>query len=309
MKLKLLFIFLFQTSLLFCQTYSVNKVGTKFPENVSLIKHAFYEIGFNTKYHLPAWTYYSLTKQHLELAVLDRKGSFVKDPFANSAEQAGNDDYSASGYDKGHMVPCEDMSFSEQAMKETFYYSNCAPQTTELNRGEWKALEELAREWAVSNGELLIFSGPVLEEGLKTIGEDKIPVPEKFYKILALHSAQNYKAIAFIMPNQTSILDSPENYACSIDSVEKLTGLDFFMDFPDNLEAQFEGSFELSDWQWKKQHHQNSVTTHSDTSNHRQVTQMQEAQMVQCKGKTKKGARCKKKTSSKNGYCNVHGGN
>lgn len=306
MKLKLFSLLLFYASASFTQTFSVNKVGVKFPNEILISKHAFYEIGFNTKYHLPAWTYYSLTKDQLDLAVLERKGAFVKDPYVKDL-QAGNDDYSASGYDKGHMVPCEDMSFSEQAMKETFYYSNCAPQTTELNRGEWKMLEELTREWAKDHNEVMVFSGPVLEAGLMTLGENKIPVPKHFYKIVVTHKEQRYNAIAFVMPNSTMPLNAPVNYVCSIDSVETITGLDFFTDLPDHIEAQFENKFQISDWDWKKHKH-NTAATPNDSIKHEQNLPKQEIVSVQCKGKTKKGKRCKKKTTSPNGFCNLHGG-
>ena len=150
---KSLLVILILPYIAFSQTYSLNRVTATFTNDIHFVKHTFYEIGFENKYHLPAYTFYSLTKEHLQLANLDRKGSFVKDPESNFVQAKGKD-YSASGYDKGHMVPCEDMSFSETAMKETFYYSNCAPQTTELNRGEWKVLEELARTWGKEYGEV-----------------------------------------------------------------------------------------------------------------------------------------------------------
>ena len=154
---KFILVHLFISHFGFSQTYSLNKVTAMHTNEIAFVKHTFYEIGFNTKYHLPAWTFYSLTKEHLELANLERKGSFVKDPLLNFS-QAKSDDYSATGFDKGHMVPCEDMSFSETAMRETFYYSNCAPQTTELNRGEWKVLEELSRNWGKEYGEVIVIS-------------------------------------------------------------------------------------------------------------------------------------------------------
>lgn len=36
-----------------------------------------------------------------------------------------------SGYDRGHMVPAADAKISQQAMDETFYLSNIAPQVGE----------------------------------------------------------------------------------------------------------------------------------------------------------------------------------
>jgi endonuclease G len=301
---NLFFVFLFLSYFSFSQTYSLNKVTATHTNEISFVKHTFYEIGFNIKYHLPAWTFYSLTKEHLALANLDRKGSFVKDPLLNFS-QAKNEDYSASGYDKGHLVPCEDMSFSETAMHETFYYSNCAPQTTELNRGEWKVLEELSRHWGKEYGEVIVISGPVFESTMKTMSEDpekkgagKIPIPNLFYKIIIRHEAQTYKAISFLMPNSSTALNPLPNYVCSVDSVEKITGLDFFSDLPDNLEMQFESVHNLKDWDFD--HHHATIKTESDTIVKTKIAS------VQCSAKTKKGNRCKNFTTSTTGLCGLH---
>ena len=293
---KILFIFLVYSHFTFSQIYSLNTVTSHNPSEISFVKHTFYEIGFNTKNHLPAWTFYSLTKEHLALANLERKGSFVKDPLLNS-DQAKSNDYSASGYDKGHLVPCEDMSFSENAMHETFYYSNCAPQTTELNRGEWKMLEELSRNWGKEYGEVIVISGPVFETKMKTIGEDKIPIPNLFYKIIIRHQDQTYKAIGFILPNVTTPINGLQNYICNVDSVEKLTGLDFFSDLPDNLEEHFESVSNMKDWNFE--HHHNIKSENDTISKTKTIA-------IQCSAKTKKGKRCKNKTNSINGLCGQH---
>lgn len=311
---KIGFVFIFFSTIAFSQTYSLNKVTATHSNEIIFVKHTFYEIGFNTKYKLPAWTFYSLTKEHLAIANLERKGSFAKDPLLNSS-QAKSNDYSASGFDKGHLVPCEDMSFSEQAMHETFYYSNCAPQTTELNRGEWKMLEELSRNWGKEYGEVIVISGPVFEKNMKAMGEEpekngssKIPIPNLFYKIVVRHQDQTYKAISFVLPNV--ILSLPkgpinglQNYICSVDSVEKLTGLDFFSELPDNLEAQFESSSNTKDWNFS--HHVSSSVVENQ---HKSENDSVKAKVVsvQCSAKTKKGKRCKNKTNSVNGLCGQH---
>jgi endonuclease G len=290
---NLIFVFLIISRFSFSQTYSLNRITATFTNDIHFVKHTFYEIGFENKYHLPAYTFYSLTREHLQLANLDRKGSFVKDPELNFPQAKGKD-YSASGFDKGHMVPCEDMSFSETAMKETFYYSNCAPQTTELNRGEWKVLEELARTWGKEYGEVVVISGPVFEPNLQTMGEDRIPIPKLFYKIILRHELQTYKTIAFLMPNSSSALSELKNYVCNVDSVEKITGLDFFYDLPDNIEAQFESIYILNDWDFS--HH---VKTKNETDTIKTIP-------TQCIAKTKKGTRCKKMATSSNSLCNLH---
>lgn len=305
MKRIISFVCFFYPVFLPGQTYPPEEITASAERNIQVIKHAFYKIGFDSKQKLPAWAYYSLTKEHLALANLERKGSFVKDPLLND-EQACSDDYAGSGFDKGHLVPCEDMSFSEQAMKETFYYSNCAPQTTQLNRGEWKVVEELAREWAVDFGEAIVICGPVFKPIMRKMGVHDIPVPDSYFKIITVHKKNQYSSLAFIMPNSMNDLMAPVNYTCTIDSIEKVTGLDFFSAFPDNMEEQFESKINVKDWNWKI-HHSKANIIYSD-SLPKSTNENNTPASVQCVGKTKKGKRCTKKTNSKSGYCKLHGG-
>lgn len=305
MKFFLLLLSAFSIEIISGQSNFTETVAFSPDRNIQIINHAFYKIGFDVKEKLPAYAYYLLTKEHLALANLERKGSFVKDPLLNQ-EQACSDDYAGSGFDKGHLVPCEDMSFSEQAMKETFYYSNCAPQTTELNRGEWKVVEELVREWAIDFGEAIIICGPVFKPIMKKMGVHDIPVPDSYFKIITIHKENQYSSLAFIMPNSVNNLMAPINYTCTIDSIEKVTGLDFFAAFPDNLEEQFENRINVKDWNWKI-HHSTAIVNKTD-SLRKNSNENNYKEPVQCKGKTKKGKQCSKKTTSLTGYCKLHGG-
>ena len=77
------------------------------------------------------------------------------DPLVKTGS-ARDADYKASGYDRGHLAPAADMGWSTQAMQESFYYSNMSPQLPAFNRGIWKQLEELVRDWAIAEDTILI---------------------------------------------------------------------------------------------------------------------------------------------------------
>ena len=49
--------------------------------------------------------------------------------------------YLHTGYDKGHLVPAEDLAYSKQALESTFRWWNCVPQKVKLNRGIWRTNE------------------------------------------------------------------------------------------------------------------------------------------------------------------------
>ena len=105
------------------------------------------------------------------------------------------------------MAPAGDMSWSEQAMKESFYYSNMSPQNPSFNRGIWKKTEELTRIWAVENKSLYIVTGPILKKYLPTIGPNKVSIPNYYYKAILDYTEPEIKAIAFLIPNREDSLN------------------------------------------------------------------------------------------------------
>ena len=113
----------------------------------------------------------------------ERTDKFLPDPDVRGAKAYSND-YTKSGYDRGHMAPAADMKWSKQAMAESFYMSNICPQNPNLNRGDWNDLEEKSRQWAKKYGAVYIACGPVYDHGKpKRIGNNKVAVPDAFYKV------------------------------------------------------------------------------------------------------------------------------
>jgi endonuclease G len=148
--------------------------------------------------------------------------------------------YDGFGWDRGHLAPSADFRWSEQALSESFFYSNMSPQLADFNREGWAELEGLLRGYVVRAGhQLVVVTGGVLKEGLSTIdrGVNRVSIPEQFYKVVL--DVEAGKAIGFLMPNEK--LRYPlAHYAVSVDAVEALTGLDFFnlIDDQDRVEAE-----------------------------------------------------------------------
>jgi endonuclease G len=160
----------------------------------------------------------------------------MEDPLV-STQTATNADYAKSGYDRGHLAPAADMSWSLQVMQESFYYSNMSPQLPGFNRGIWKKLEEKVRSWAVLYDTLYVVTGPILESGLPSIGPNKVSVPKAYFKALIAPNQQ--KGIAFIMPNAKSDLELAF-FSVSIDELEAKLHRDLFYQLNDQLEHQLE---------------------------------------------------------------------
>jgi len=256
-----------------------------------IVKHLGYTLSYNEKYEQAKWVAYQLTANETK-KVVSRSNNFSTDPKVVTGT-AENEDYKNSGYDRGHLAPAADMGWSEQAMDESFFYSNMSPQTAGFNRGIWKRLEEQVRQWAVENQAIYVVTGPVLENNLLTIGANEVAVPNYYYKVILDFTKPELKGIGFLMPNQSSTL-ALSNYAVTIDSVETVTGINFFPALPNEEERSIEKTICLECWTWK------TTPTHKTKNEHSTLN------TVQCNGITKAGNRCKRMTYSTSGKCKQH---
>lgn len=187
-----------------------------------------FHLSFNAQHRQANWVAYILTAEMVRKEHTEREDYFTKAPNVGDFS-AVTTDYTSSGYDRGHLVPADDMDWSDAAMEESFYMSNVSPQVPGLNRGIWKALENDIRQWALANDSLYVVAGPFwYRPATETIGENKVSVPAYFYKIVVDISHQDgYKGIAFLMPNR-DLDGAPFDYSLSIDKLEEQTGYDFF---------------------------------------------------------------------------------
>ena len=191
--------------------------------------------------------------ERIELLIvrgIRRRGNhFVPDP--QIAQSPSTDEYKNSGYDRGHMAPAADMKWSKEAMKESFYTSNICPQNKNLNKGDWKDLEEHIRSMAAKYDHIFITCGPIVSAQPKTIGQSdyygRVTVPEAFYKVILRQKGSTWTAIGFMMPNQAG--HKPlSRYAMSVEDIEMLTDIDFFVALPDSIEDLIETNYNLTDW-------------------------------------------------------------
>lgn len=211
-----------------------------------VIEHLAYTVSYNPEWRIPNWVAYELTAHETEGAE-ERNNKFLPDPLVEG-DPVVTSDYTKSGYDRGHMAPAADMKWSAQAMRESFYMTNMCPQNHSNNAGDWKDLENLARDWAVRYGNIYICCGPIVSANPEHIGtKRRIVVPERFYKVFLRQKGQSWTAIGFVMQNAAG--SKPlMTYMVSVDEVERLTGIDMFPALPDDIEAQVEADYTVADW-------------------------------------------------------------
>jgi endonuclease G len=237
------------------QGFIIHNFEDGYPElpadmNYQIMHHKYYGFAYSPKLKGSYWVAYILTKNMVKTKRVDRSDEeFTKDPLLDE-NYALSSDYYGSGYDRGHMCPAGDMNFNQTAMTECFYMTNIDPQKAGLNRGIWRELEETVRDWAVENDSLYIVVGAIYSQKPKKIGKNKVAVPSKLFKVVADISQKNgYKAIAFVFKNK----DYPDDadfmdYAITVDSLENLTGIDFFANYKNENVEKIEETLNKNLW-------------------------------------------------------------
>ena len=217
-----------------------------YTQDDAIVEHEFYTLRYNEKTEQADWVAYTLKKINLDNAKFSRTDNFREDPDVKT-KSASLADYKGSGYDRGHLAPAADFAWTKEGMSESFYMSNMSPQEPGFNRGIWEKLEERVRDWARSNNEIYVVTGPICLGKGEKIGKNKVVVPDQYYKVILELNGKEVKGIGFILNNEKSSKDLSA-FAMSIDEVEKATGLDFFPGIPDPLENKIEQTYNYSLW-------------------------------------------------------------
>lgn len=213
----------------------------------AVVTHRNYTLSYSEKHEQPEWVAYELKKEHLLKNDFKRPYFEVDDKVRSSSADWRN--YKNSGYDKGHLCPAGDRRFTFEAFEETFLTSNISPQNHEFNAGIWNSLEQKTRYWASKYDGVYVVTGGVLTDDLKTIGYEAVSVPKYFYKIILDRSSKNQKMIAFLIPNKNT-KKRLKDFVVTVDSIENLTGIDFFPKLQDAVENKLEGSDNRSGWKF-----------------------------------------------------------
>lgn len=220
-------------------------VATNPSMNEEVIEYTGMTVSFNPDYHVPNWVAYELTADEAQ-GEEPRYNNFRQDP--NVKGCATPADYKNSGFDRGHMAPAADMKWSPEAMRESFLMTNIVPQVHNINRGAWSKLEDKCRAHALADSVVYIVSGPILTDPIDfRLGPTGVAVPARFFKVILSPYADPPTAIGFIVPNN-DFEGGIQVCAVSVDSVERVTGHDFFSGLPYDIENELEAKINFHKW-------------------------------------------------------------
>ncbi|CAO3619449.1 unnamed protein product [Mucor hiemalis] len=211
---------------------------------VDLFERQAYTAAYNRKERIPHWVGEHLTAESIKTGdgVNRGKSKFLDDPALPALFRVYTNDYTNSGYDRGHMAPAADAGTTQDSLDETFLLTNVAPQVgVGFNRQYWAYLESFCRDLTSNFTDVFVYTGPLFlpqlvsnskeyafdgskvsfgDNGFQkgaatTVGEKYImqysfigskspavAVPTHFYKIILTQKEGKYALAAFVLPNQ-----------------------------------------------------------------------------------------------------------
>lgn len=182
---------------------------------------------------------------------------FQQDPTIDSNLQTPvSNEYSKSGYQRGHIVASEDRVYSIAANGQTFYMTNMQPMLGALNTGLWQDMEEKVRGFltydmsqnqsAHANDTMYVCKGGTIDNADQIYGYTNggFIVPKYFFSAVLMKDNKGYRAIGFWFEHKETYEDSDKliYHVVNIDKLEELTGLDFFCNLPDDIETEVESA-------------------------------------------------------------------
>lgn len=214
------------------------------PENYLLPK-AQYVMSYHRDRGIPNWVSWHLDTTWI--GDTPRQDDFRNDPSLPAGwYQVQSNDYSGSGFDRGHHTPSGDRTSSVPDNSATFFMTNMMPQAPANNQGPWEELESYCRTLVTQGNELYIIAGGAGQGGTgsnggvtNTVAAGHVVVPAYTWKVIIVLPVgandvdrvfKTTRTIAVIMPNNQNIgINTPwRNFRTSVDRVESMTGLNFF---------------------------------------------------------------------------------
>ncbi|MBC7795556.1 MAG: DNA/RNA non-specific endonuclease [Pyrinomonadaceae bacterium] len=214
------------------------------PSNYLMLKPQ-YSLSYNRDKGIPNWVAWHLDTSWLGSA--PRQDDYRPDTALPSDwYRVMDNDYTGSGYTRGHMCPSGDRTSTIPDNSATFLMTNFVPQSAANNNGPWNNFELFCRGLVQSGNEVYIVTGGVGSAG--TIAGGRINIPVSTWKVvLVLPNGDNdlqrinklTRTIAIVVPNQGAVNSDWRQYRTSVRQVERLTGYNFFSNVPRRVQALF----------------------------------------------------------------------
>jgi endonuclease G len=221
--------------------------------NNFLLVKPYFVVSYNNQKGEPHWVSWRLSRD--DLGDAPRRNKFSTDTtLPEYFNRVSENDYTNSGFDRGHLCPHGDRMKNQEMSYATFVMSNIVPQSHELNERAWAMLEIYCRDLAKDEHDrLYIVAGGAGAGGTGSHGyregfaNHTVVVPAKCWKVIAIVPDDGTedltditpatRVIAVIMPNMPDVGYDWSRYRVSPAEVETLTGYRFFTALPADVSA------------------------------------------------------------------------
>ena len=212
-----------------------------------------YTFGWSQKDRVALWVAYPLCKLYTNGSA-GRTEAWELDPLLGENSAAPFGGY-AGDYDRGHQLPSADRQCCYEANAQTYYGTNMTPQLPGLNQKIWAKLEDKVRGYANASDTTYVVTGCMVSSSSKTEKDsygNKVTIPDAYFKAVLKYSKSStlgaWNAIAFYFEHRTySETNVEKKHSMSIDKLEEITGLDFFVNLPAKLGEDKAAKIEAAD--------------------------------------------------------------
>ena len=211
-----------------------------------------YSFGWSQKDRVALWVAYPLCKFYTNKAV-DRTNAWALDPLLGEDSAAPFSGYAGS-YARGHQLPSADRLCCYDANAQTFYGTNMTPQLNAHNEGIWSNLESKVRVIAEGSDTTYVVTGVVVSASSKKETDSygkSVTIPDAYFKVLLRYGKSStlgqWNAAAFYLEHRSYSGNISKEHSMSVDALEEITGIDFFVNLPAKVGADQAAKIEAVD--------------------------------------------------------------
>ena len=211
-----------------------------------------YSFGWSQKDRVALWVAYPLCKLYTNGSA-GRTNAWALDPLLGDDSAAPFGGY-AGDYARGHQLPSADRQCCYEANAQTFYGTNMTPQLNAHNEGIWADLEGKVRGYANTSDTTYVVTGVIVSassEIQKDSYNNNVTVPDAYFKAVLKYSKSStlgtWNAAAFYLEHRAYTGSVGKEHSMSIDELEAMTGIDFFVNLPAKIGEEQAAKLEAAD--------------------------------------------------------------
>ena len=211
-----------------------------------------YSFGWSQKDRVALWVAYPLCKLYTNGSA-GRTNAWALDPLLGEDSAAPFGGY-AGNYARGHQLPSADRQCCYDANAQTFYGTNMTPQLNEHNEQIWADLEGKVRGYANTSDTTYVVTGVIVSPSSKKERDSygqSVTIPDAYFKAILKYSKSStlgaWNAAAFYLEHRAYSGSVSKEHSLSIDELEEMTGIDFFVNLPAKVGEEQAAKIEAAD--------------------------------------------------------------